>query len=145
MTLSETTNLPASLMDQHLKHLEFLTAQLEEETGESIRCRWSLYLFDPIFRQRIVYPQLEDTILYTDVEPPYTFINKLYVRNQEDDGYEYVTISEPCHGKTMRDVWLAANTLYKRAVKEYGDWHCFLETLSMSDKYDHQYILFYGS
>ena len=101
--------------------------------------------FDPIFRQRIVYPQLEDVILYTDVEPPYTFINKLYVRNQEDDGYEYITISEPCHGKTMRDVWLAANTLYKRAVKEYGDWHCFLETLSMSDKYDHQYILFYGS
>ena len=93
------------------------------------------YLFDPIFRQRIVYPQLEDVILYTDVEPPYTFINKLYVRNQEDDGYEYVTISEPCHGKTMRDVWLAANILYiKELLKNMVTGTCFLDLLSVCQK-----------
>ena len=40
-------------------------------------------------------------------------------------------------------LWLQL-ILYKRAVKEYGDWQ-FPKTLSMSDEYDHQYILFYGS
>ena len=44
MTLSETTNLPASL-DQHLKHLEFLTAQLEErQVNQYVVDGHSIYL-----------------------------------------------------------------------------------------------------
>ena len=53
-----------------------------------------------------------------------------------------VNITAKAKDGTVKEVWLAANRAFKKAKKCCGDWHCYLESVELSDG---KIIAFYGS
>ena len=148
--VSKSNPLPDQLIDNRVRHHEFLRQQMEQEYGEKFVCRWSMYVFDPVFKYLILYPQLDDKILYFD--PPFYFILPVYVKHKDFlntdlipvDGY--VRLDELCTGNTMREIWFTANRLCQRAIDECDDHHPFLEEISLSnDPPTTKFNLFFGS
>ena len=147
--VSNSNPLPDPLIDNRIRHHEFLRQQMEQEYGEKFVCRWSMYVFDPVFKYLILYPQLNDKLLYFD--PPFEFILPVYVGHKDVPNHieaveDYVYLDELCTGNTMREIWFTANRLCQSAIDECNDHHPFLEEISLSnDPTTTKFNLFFGS
>ena len=71
-----------------------------------------------------------------------TFIKPVYTQFSNGE-YGFVAVKSIAKNGTVKEVWLASDRAYKKAKKEYGDWHYFLERVEL-DK-DGTISSFYGS
>ena len=128
----------------HIEHLHELKKVLESEQDKAIPLVWSVNLYDTFGRLKS-FPELNDIVIDVRDEPPYTFVNKVYRWKDDDGNPVHKKLETTCNGRTMRDVWLAANELYERAEKECGDWHYFLEIIDREPIDENKFYLYYGS
>ena len=74
------------------------------------------------------------------------FIKTVLSDKQNSDGSFSTEIVESiAKDGTVKEVWLAADRAYKEAVKLYGDWHYFLESVVLKGREEKVICTFYGS
>ena len=79
-----------------------------------------------------------DTVLI-DTDEPLTLISKGF--NAED--FSDWTIKTTAKNGTVGELWKAAESAYKKANKEFNDWHCFVESFHPIGV--NTYEIFFGS
>ena len=70
------------------------------------------------------------------------FIKPVYTQLSNGE-YGWIGVRDIAKNGTVKEVWLASDRAYKKAKKQYGDWHYFLEHVEL-DK-DGTISSFYGS
>ena len=70
------------------------------------------------------------------------FIKTVYTQFSNGE-YGFIGVKDIAKNGTVKEVWLASDRAYKKAKKQYGDWHYFLERVEL-DK-DGSISSFYGS
>ena len=74
------------------------------------------------------------------------FIKTVLSDEQNSDGsYKREIVESIAKDGTVKEVWLAADRAYKEAVKLYGDWHYFLESVVLKGREEKVICTFYGS
>ena len=74
------------------------------------------------------------------------FIKTVLSDEQNSDGsYKREIVESTAKNGTVKEVWLAADRAYKKAVKLYGDWHYFLESVVLKGREEKIILSFYGS
>ena len=74
------------------------------------------------------------------------FIKEVLTDKQDSDGnFIREIVSSTAKNGTVKEVWLAADRAYKKAVKLYGDWHYFLESVVLKGREEKVICTFYGS
>ncbi len=70
------------------------------------------------------------------------FIKPVYTQFSNGE-YGFIGVRDIAKNGTVKEVWLASDRAHKKAKKQYGDWHYFLERVEL-DK-DGTISSFYGS
>tara|TARA_R100001443_G_scaffold5767_1_gene14579 strand:- start:11585 stop:12010 length:426 start_codon:yes stop_codon:yes gene_type:complete len=74
------------------------------------------------------------------------FYKQVLTEDQDDEGsFIRKNVMTIAKNGTVKEVWLAADRAYKKAVKLYGDWHYFLEIVKLKGRRNKLICSFYGS
>jgi len=74
------------------------------------------------------------------------FIKTVLSDEQNSDGsYKREIVESIAKDGTVKEVWLAADRAYKEAVRDYEDWHYFLESVVLKGREEKVICTFYGS
>ena len=73
------------------------------------------------------------------------FIKTVLSDEQNSDGsFKREIVESTAKDGTVKEVWLAADRAYKKAVKLYGDWHYFLESVKLRGREEKIICSFFG-
>ena len=74
------------------------------------------------------------------------FYKEVFTEDLDDEGsYIREIVKSTAKNRTVKEIWLAADRAYKKAVEIYGDWHYFLEEIELKGRKSKAIFSFYGS
>ena len=88
-----------------------------------------------------------DTIIVGDGSLKDIPFYKQVLTDEQDSNGSFIRkyVQSTAKNGTVKEVWLAADRAYKEAVKLYGDWHYFLESVVLKGREEKVICTFYGS
>lgn len=114
-------------MDMDFKNIEELDNKREERGYETI---WS------IWDDKLV--SMDDKVVAEDKTSPYVVTYKAY--DMDMNAYEFSAFAS---NNTVESFWAAAESVFKQAKNQIGDWHVFVEGFDLES--DGSYSMWAGS
>ena len=138
LSLTMTTSQKTFSQEEYDKHGNILYEIGKASAFQSVlktEVRWSVKMSDENW-------DLDTIIIGDGTLKNITFIKPVYTQFSNGE-YGFVAVKSIAKNGTVREVWLASDRAFKKAKKQYGDWHYFLEQVEL-DK-DGDITSFYGS
>jgi len=133
-----TTSQKTFTKDEYDKHGNILYEIGKSSAFQSVlktEVNWSVKMTDENWNL--------DTIIIGDgTLKDIIFIKPVYTKLSNGE-YGFLGVRDIAKNGTVKEVWLASDRAFKKAKKQYGDWHYFLEMVEL-DK-DGDINSFYGS
>ena len=133
-----TTSQKTFTKDEYDKHGNILYEIGKSSAFQSVlktEVNWSVKMTDENWNL--------DTIIIGDgTLKDIIFIKPVYTKLSNGE-YGFLGVRDIAKNGTVKEVWLASDRAFKKAKKQYGDWHYFLEMVEL-DK-DGDITSFYGS
>ena len=138
LSLTMTTSQKTFTKDEYDKHGNILYEIGKSSAFQSVlktEVNWSVKMTDENWNL--------DTIIIGDgTLKDIIFIKPVYTKLSNGE-YGFLGVRDIAKNGTVKEVWLASDRAFKKAKKQYGDWHYFLEMVEL-DK-DGDINSFYGS
>ena len=138
LSLTMTTSQKTFSQEEYDKHGNILYEIGKASAFQSVlktEVQWSVKMSDENW-------DLDTIIIGDGTLKNITFIKPVYTQFSNGK-YGFVAVKSIAKNGTVREVWLASDRAFKKAKKQYGDWHYFLEQVEL-DK-DGDITSFYGS
>ena len=88
-----------------------------------------------------------DTIIVGDGSLKDIPFYKQVLTDEQDSNGSFIReyVQSTAKNGTVKEVWLAADRAYKEAVRDYEDWHYFLESVNLRGRKEKIICSFFGS
>ena len=88
-----------------------------------------------------------DTIIVGDGSLKDIPFYKQVLTDEQDSNGSFIReyVQSTAKDGTVKEVWLAADRAYKEAVRDYEDWHYFLESVNLRGRKEKIICSFFGS
>ena len=88
-----------------------------------------------------------DTIIIGDGSLKDIPFYKQVLTDEQDSNGSFIReyVQSTAKNGTVKEVWLAADRAYKEAVRDYEDWHYFLESVNLRGRKEKIICSFFGS
>ena len=88
-----------------------------------------------------------DTIIVGDGSLKDIPFYKQVLTDEQDSNGSFIReyVKSTAKNGTVKEVWLAADRAYKEAVRDYEDWHYFLESVNLRGRKEKIICSFFGS
>ena len=133
-----TTSQKTFTKDEYDKHGNILYEIGKSSAFQSVlktEVNWSVKMTDENW-------DLDTIIIGDGTLKDIIFIKPVYTKLSNGE-YGFLGVRDIAKNGTVKEVWLASDRAFKKAKKQYGDWHYFLEMVEL-DK-DGDINSFYGS